>query len=275
VSSIRSNSRLAIGLVTIFIVVNLFYQVALIFYEPLAMPATLGLVSCIVVYMMRRWRIVPPVYDRDLQKLAAMVNLAPMLKDTFLPFGSYALEPQALVELLSYIQLHQPEVVVECGSGLSTLFIGTVLRQNGHGHLFSIEEDEKWYSTMTRLINGHQLEGQVTLILAPLEKYSDNNIAEIDWYSLPYLQEGLDGVDHIDLLLVDGPKTIKPLSRFPALPVLFPRISEQTLIILDDVNRSQEQAVVARWRELYDIEVEVHSRTQRKQAYIRLHRASL
>lgn len=266
--SLGPKGRLVLGLVALFILVNLVYVVVGRLYTPLALPATVGMTGVIVVYLMWRWRTKPPRYDQQLRRLAAMVELRPMLGETFFPFGGWALSASCLLRLMSYIQAQQPQVILECGSGLSTLLVGNLLKQSGRGHLYSAEEDEHWYRLMTNLVEDHDLNEYVTLVHGPLEPYVVGDDVEVQWYSRSTLRRRLSSVDRIDVLIVDGPKSIDELTRFPALPFFASRIDERTLVLLDDVDRPQEQAVMRHWSELYDLKAKIDRGSRRHQAYI-------
>ena len=264
-----SKTRLVIGLIGIFAQVNIFYFFCSWSLPVVAVPFTLGLCTCVVVYFMFRWRVKPPVFDNEIQDLHCMLNLLPLLDGTFLPFGPWAMEPQSLVNLLNLIQFHKCNAVIECGSGLSTLLIGAVLELKEEGHLFSIEEDADWYRWMLKLVRQRGLENRVTLIHAPLEIFEGTD-EPIEWYSTTEIEKTLENVKHVDLLLVDGPKSKSPLSRYPALPFFQPKIDEKTLIILDDAGRPQELVVIDRWKKEFSVELELQNVTQRNQARIQL-----
>ena len=67
--------------------------------------------------------------------------------------------------------------------------------------------------------------------------------------------------DTIDLLIIDGPPVkTNQLARYPALPLLFSKLSKECIIILDDAARpSEQQAGVSDhgtrertlWKEVY------------------------
>lgn len=265
-----SKTRTAAGLLAVFVSVNLLYLVARTIYEPLALPTSIGFATTLIILIMRRWHREPPQYDQELRKLISMVNLMPLMHETFLPFGWWAMEPEGLVTLLSHIQLHRPRVIVECGAGLSTLLIGNLIKQNRSGHLYSVEEDKNWHRTMSDLINVQGLEEWITLVHAPLEPYSVGDGHEVKWYSTEALKQALSTVDRIGLLIVDGPKTVDQLSRFPALPHFASMVDGNTLLVLDDANRPQEAYVIDEWQKRYNLSVKIHEGPKRKQAYIRV-----
>ena len=254
----------------IVVTILLVYFVADSLYAPLAYPATIGAATAIVVLLMRRWRVAPPLYDNELQKIVAMINLTPVLKGSYLPFGDYAMEPVHLFHLLSRLQAMEPDVIVECGSGTSTLLIGNLLRQKERGHVFSLEDDYDWYRLMCRQVELHDLGSRITLVYAPLEQRDFGVGDASDWYSSRSVERALETVDHLDVLIVDGPKSQTDLARFPALPFLLPKMTPDTLIVLDDVNRPQEQLVLSRWQAMQELEVEYRRDAHRHQAFLRV-----
>jgi predicted O-methyltransferase YrrM len=177
------------------------------------------------------------------------------------------MEPDALLHLLSVAQAHRCRVIVECGSGVSTIAIGKLLRQSQTGHLYSLEENESWHATMSGILNSEGLSDYVTLLYAPLERYPE---PVAPWYKLERASQILESARHIDLLLIDGPKSVTTFSRFPALPVFAPGLDEASLIVLDDSKRPNEMAVIKRWRETFNLIIEEPGPSLRGQAYIRL-----
>lgn len=267
---VGSRQRLILGLAAIVLAIIVAYFVADSLYEPLAYPIAIGTATAIVVFLVRRWQVKPPPCDSELQKIIAMINLTPLLKGSYLTFSDYAMEPVYLFDLLSRFQTTDIDVIVECGSGTSTLLIGNLLCQKGRGHLYSLEDDFEWYKLMLGQIKLHNLDSTVTLVYAPLEERDFGAGALSKWYSPEILAQALVAVNHIDVLIVDGPKSQTDLARFPALPFFLSRITPHTLIVLDDVNRQAEQLVLSKWQEMENLEVEYRRKAHRHQAYLRL-----
>jgi predicted O-methyltransferase YrrM len=156
--------------------------------------------------------------------------------------GGWALNPTGLSELLFHIDRHRPKVVVELGSGASSVWIAYALEKIG-GRLVTLDHEAKYADQTRSMISLHELDKVAEVRLAPLRPI-DIDGESFDWYDA----ETLVGVDGIDLLLVDGPPgTVGPAARFPALPVLEHRLASNATVILDDVDRSDEQAIVDRW----------------------------
>jgi len=167
------------------------------------------------------------------------------LDGAYVPWTMPALRPGALVSLLNDIVINRREVIVECGGGVSTIYIARLLQQRGRGHLYTIEHDAGWIETLQAQIP-HERE-YVTFIHAPMQPLT--HIRSGEWYDEQAVLNALSGV-RIDLLIVDGPNETKAdlEIRYPALPILQPLFAERYGLALDDVNRSGERAILAAWQ---------------------------
>lgn len=164
------------------------------------------------------------------------------------PSRGWAVSPDFAAILASLIQEHRPGLVVEAGSGLSTLISAYVLRKNGGGQVISLDHNEVYAAATTRNVAAHGLEDLARVIFAPLIRTS---IHEKDW--LWYDTKALQNVQSIDILVVDGPPaSTQRLARYPALPILAPFLSDNAIIVIDDAFRPDERQMVARWLEEFD-----------------------
>lgn len=207
------------------------------------------------------WPFVKPVVQalfRDLlitsQDQLAMEFLAPLYK-TYLPWSSSAIRPSGLVKIINEIIIYKRRTIVECGGGISTIFIAQILKEKG-GHLYTIEHDEEWSSILKKQIDELGLGDYVSIIAAPLLK-SDLSIGDGEqlWYDHVKIKENLQNIS-IDFLIVDGPPAYlesTKYARYPALIFFQPYLAEDYTIILDDINRSGEKEIVSKWEELSKI----------------------
>jgi predicted O-methyltransferase YrrM len=150
--------------------------------------------------------------------------------------------------ILQWIERNKPSALVELGSGASTAIIAAQLRSLKSGHLYTVENGESYARETRELIEGLGLADRATVIHAPLEQQSVGGRTHT-WYA----NEALASLpDEIDLLIVDGPfgKSDR-LSRYPALPLLYPRLTPGAVIFLDDARRSEERAVMRMWSSEY------------------------
>ena len=184
--------------------------------------------------------------DRDLR---AWQVLAPLLiEHPYLPWTEGALRPAALVAVLNEIVFAERRILVELGSGISTIVIGRLLAERG-GTLTSVEHDPEWSAIVRGHLDREGLPGTVKLVDAPLEPHPES------WDGAPWYSLGaIDSLpERIDLLLVDGPPGHgegMAHSRYPALPALADRLAPGALVILDDASREPEREIVQRWQQL-------------------------
>ena len=141
--------------------------------------------------------------------------------------------------------MNKPSLVVELGSGISTLITAYALEQHGEvgAQVISLDHNEEYTQKTKNLIKSNKLESNAQVIYSPLEPRQIGDKI-YNWYSL----EGLTTKINIDLLIVDGPPVkTNQLARYPALPSLISRLSKDCVIILDDAARQSEQQTVSQW----------------------------
>jgi len=134
-------------------------------------------------------------------------------------------------------------VVVECGSGVSTLVIAAALEGNGAGKVYSLEHDSEFSEETRSLLRERNLSGRVELLAAPLTPQTLGG-TEVRWYDARCLPD-LSGP--IDLLVVDGPPPHHPLARWPALEAFYPQLAPSACVLLDDGRRRSERVTAIKW----------------------------
>jgi predicted O-methyltransferase YrrM len=150
-----------------------------------------------------------------------------------------------LAQLASIVLQKKPRLVVELGSGLSTIVIGSALRRNACGRVVAIDHDADYASKTKSAIAAQDLLDVAEVRTAPL---AESASAGVSWYATAQLVDLQD----IDLLVVDGPPaTDDPQARFPALPYFWERLREGATVILDDASRAGETEVLTRWQQQY------------------------
>jgi Methyltransferase domain len=187
---------------------------------------------------------------RDGKDSLAMQALAP-LSQTYLPWSGYAMRPSGVVKILNEMVINQRSTVVECGAGLTTVYIASLMRQQGKGHLYTIEHDAAWVDVVRGLLAQGGLESYVTLIHAPLVGCA-LSLEGTDWYDERAIAAVL-GDRVIDLLVVDGPPAYdeaRRYARYPAAVYFQGQMAADYAIVLDDIDRAGEQHVMAQWEKL-------------------------
>jgi protein-L-isoaspartate O-methyltransferase len=163
--------------------------------------------------------------------------------------GRWALNPTDLLGILHLIGQQRPGLVLELGSGTSSVWIAYALEQFG-GRLVSIDHEPEFAARTRTLLAAHGLDQVAEVRDTPLRPVSIED-TEFNWYDV----DGLADVDGVDLMLVDGPPGgVGPLARYPALHLLRHKLSGTATVVLDDANRPDEKDVLARWQaELPDL----------------------
>jgi len=139
-------------------------------------------------------------------------------------------------------------LVVECGSGATTVVIADKLRQSGSGRIVSFEHDPVYAGRTTRLINLAGLSDVALVVEAPLRPQRFGSRI-IEWYDRSIVENSIEG--EIDILVVDGPPQVGPWARWPALEVFYPSLAEEPVILLDDGRTRETSRAVWAWAEQY------------------------
>ncbi len=188
--------------------------------------------------------------SEDYRQVEALFSLFAMLdlNAPLPPMREWASSPDLVSAILARIKARKPELVLELGSGVSTLVAAYALRAQGTGRLIALEHDQQVAASTTRRLAEHQLSTVATVAHAPLEPADVHGRQQL-WYN----QEPLRDLGDIDLLIVDGPPGVDgELARYPALPLLMDRLSPDAEIIVDDGDRDEERRTVALWLEQFD-----------------------
>lgn len=190
--------------------------------------------------------------ERDYLQIEAMFSIFNVLKlNSPLPaMRGWAISPDFAVLLISLMNQHQPKLIVEAGSGVSTLLMGYQVKRIGQGEIFSLDHDESYAKESMHQVIHHGLSEVATVIYAPLREVPIKHQAW-QWYDTRELFAKLQ--QKIDLLVIDGPPgDLQFLSRYPALPVLFEALSDRAVIVMDDVGREDEQKIIERWQQEFN-----------------------
>jgi hypothetical protein len=167
-------------------------------------------------------------------------------KVAFPPMRVIAGSPDFFKVIVEHCIKLQPKVIVEAGSGVSSVVISEWLRSvNSDARHYALDHLEKYaMETAAKVENPDS-----SVLYAPLKSYRLDG-SDWKWYDV----SGLNTVENIDLLIIDGPpEDIQKEARFPALPLLFDKLSDKAVIILDDTNRPDEQAIIQKWKAAYSL----------------------
>lgn len=210
---------------------------------------TVMLVALLAVTMAGTRRIRGDISE-SLRQTQALLYLNAQL-DTSQPLpslGGAALMPDSAALLVGLIIEHRPRLIVELGSGVSTVVCAHALRQLGAGRIISLDHDATYANTTRQNLATHHLEDWAEVRHAPIESTSIDG-ADWQWYATSQLPTD----QPVDLLIVDGPpKKIQDLARYPAARLLFDRLAPECTILVDDTNRRDEREIVRRWSQELD-----------------------
>lgn len=142
---------------------------------------------------------------------------------------SWAASPDLLLTISEIIKKAQPALVVELGSGISTL----VAAKSGARKIVSIDNSDVWGAKTFALLKEHKIRG-VDVRIASLQPYANGS----EWYDV----EAIKDLKKIDVLIIDGPPGSKnPEARYPALQQFKDKLSASAIVIIDDVHREGER----------------------------------
>ena len=196
--------------------------------------------------------------DKELKKeirqtfrqLEALQNLNAMLpaSDVLPATRVWAASPDLLVVLVDLVITGRPSLVVECGSGASTLWLALAMRRfKIDGRIIALEHDPVFSGKTRDLLARHDVGDLAEVRDAPLESFSLDGETYL-WYA----RRAWEDLTGIDLLFVDGPPaTTGHQARYPALPLLGGSLSPVVTAVLDDLVVPDMQKVLQLWLEAY------------------------
>jgi predicted O-methyltransferase YrrM len=160
--------------------------------------------------------------------------------------GGWAMTGATLVWVLDQISRGRVSTILECGSGSSTVWFALALEQRGTpGWIVSLESSSEYADETRGRLEELGLAHRAAVLTAPLVDLDMPGRATQPWFDRSVLSDDVTGVD---LLFVDGPVAdVAPEARYPALPVLADRLSDDALVLLDDASRPDERHITELW----------------------------
>ncbi len=182
--------------------------------------------------------------DRQIRNIEDMSLLSAVFGRNCPSFGIWAIEAD-LGRVLADELERRPRLVVELGSGASTVLIAGLLHRHGTGQLISIEHDRRFADATAERVQELGLGERVRIVLAPLRRQLVGT-TWTSWYDADAVLDAM-GDTKIDLLLVDGPPAVTRWSRWPAIEVLGSRLAEDGVVLADDGRNRWQRATALRW----------------------------
>jgi len=165
--------------------------------------------------------------------------------------GAWALDGDSITFLWNVLQQDRPQVIIECGAGVSTLMFAKGLaeyRSTELSALLSLEQNLWVKEAVERRLEASGLTNCVTVLHAPVSKEGDYR------FDSDELSEHL-GSKKADWLIIDGPAGPEGC-RASTLPFLARFCRPGARWFLDDAFRDGELGVLNDWAGLTEIAVE-------------------
>ena len=196
-----------------------------------------------------RWTLTP--IQRELRTAFAQTEATVGLHSLLRPRAAmpasrgWAASPDVVLELVRIALRDRPSLIVEAGSGLSSLWLGYALELVGQdGRVVSLEHDAAYAEALRARVREHGLEGRVEIRDAALVPQTVED-REVVWYD----PAALDGLHGIGLAFVDGPPaTTGHQARWAAVPMLADRLAPGARVVLDDLVRDEEKQILELWK---------------------------
>lgn len=164
-------------------------------------------------------------------------------------FGGWRLEEDTCKFIGKYCEIYKPEVVVEFGTGLSTLILAQEVLKGNVKTIWSIDHQKIFPGHPKAIVEQNKaMSSHVHFDWFPIKmKVYEGKVFQ--FYDIP------DGffkrMGHIDLVIIDGPPYYFD-SREAALYAVYEQLSKKSLVLLDDANRkNREQKYIKQWKHHY------------------------
>lgn len=184
------------------------------------------------------------------RQLEALQNLNAVLpaSDVLPATRGWAASPDLLMVLVDLVITERPSLVVECGSGASTLWLALAMRRfEIDGRIIALDHDPVFGARTRDLLARHNVRDLAEVRDAPLESFSLDG-ETYSWYA----RRAWEDLKGIDLLFVDGPPaTTGHQARYPALPLLSGLLSPGATLVLDNLVVPDMQKVLRLWLDAY------------------------
>ena len=163
------------------------------------------------------------------------------------PRPKWAAAPDLVLAVVEAMRQLRPSLVIECGSGWSTLWLALAVRRfELDGRIVALEHAPEYAHRTQELLESHNATEFAEVRVAPLEPLELDG-QEWRWYA----RKAWDDLEKCGVLLVDGPPgKSSGKARYPAIPALATRLETRIVVALDDARRRHEREIVQAWLEL-------------------------
>lgn len=168
-------------------------------------------------------------------------------------FGNWRLGEDTCRFLGSVCEAIKPRTVVEFGSGLSSLILAHEISKGNVGKVFSIDHLGDFPGHPRALLGDAVKQGVIEFHHCPIGPTTYGG----KWFQFCVIPTAvLKELKDVDLVLIDGPPYYYE-SREAALYAVYPSLSPNALILLDDAAReTREQVYLKNWSRYYGENIE-------------------
>lgn len=181
--------------------------------------------------------------DFKIKELKAMEILKPYFPRGFVFETGYSLSFQAIQHIANDIVISKPQTILEIGSGLSTIILSNFISELDYNPEFiSIDQDPAWQKHLQSQCQN------VDFYDFDITSNSEFAMEGNKWFEIP--EDSMLRRKKYDLAIIDGPKgSESKYSRFGIVNFLKEKITESTIIFLDDTDREDEKFILQQMKE--------------------------
>jgi predicted O-methyltransferase YrrM len=162
--------------------------------------------------------------------------------------GVWTLGPEAIDRLAVVFQSVQPSLVIDFGSGVSTICLAYLAsRQDRRVQPTVVALDQsREYAQLTReALAAEGLDSHGVVVDAPLEPLEWDGVVHSTYRPGDDFARLLHG-RKAEMVVIDGPAA-EPGARYATLPLVRSHLAPGALVVMDDALRDGELDVAARW----------------------------
>jgi predicted O-methyltransferase YrrM len=181
---------------------------------------------------------------RDVSALLTLHDLYPTPGE-HVPLTSWSAFPATALMLAKHVRELPPNsLVLELGSGATTLWMALASqRRGGDVRIVSLEASADFAEVTRTAVRRNDVEDLVEVRVGNLESVTTER-GEQEWYA----KETWQSLTDVALLFVDGPPgSTGPHARYPAVEMLASRLARGAIVVLDDIDRDDEQGALQHW----------------------------
>lgn len=179
-------------------------------------------------------------------------------------FSSYSTEPETLLFMTRAIEMFRPRVILELGSGLSTLILSAahkkVLEEDrAEGAYVALEQLQALMDKVLDFAKIAKVEKNFTPLVLPMAKYKVGDVFDTDEKAMPcfdfdekLLHKALGGV-RPDMIFIDGPADEKTLigasfAKTLTMPILSLYAAPGAAVFMDGVYGDTDMFSMEQWQ---------------------------